>query len=261
MKLEDVFWSFLYGIVFYDWNKRKIGFKPRITLLNNPQEYHCLVLFDLLPSKLPQTKVSKIDVFLIKYLRSEKCNATDSYKELNKRLKKKHNSWAVWVASIAGILFFFFFFLLTCTNTTVIRLAGPVCKKQRILNRVTSQAAVTIANIDIKIRFIFCLSFVSSCSNISPYNWFKVSHGYILRPFHSKSNSMVKLLGEPSCKNKNKKWKHIQKLSRSQVLLPLGMHEWSSHCFAGDSPFIWPFITFCVICARSQMQSNLWFQN
>ena len=88
MKLEEVLWSFLYGIVFYDWNKRKMGFKPRITL-NNPQEYHCLLLFDLLPSKLPQTKVSKIDVFFIKYLRSEKCNAIDSYKELNKRLKKK----------------------------------------------------------------------------------------------------------------------------------------------------------------------------
>ena len=209
MKLEDVLWSFLYGIVFYDWNKRKIGFKPRITL-NNQQEYHCLLLFDLLPSKPPQTKVSKIDVFFIKYLRSEKCNAIDSYKELNKRFKKKkHNSWAVWAASIAGILFFFF--LVTCTDTTVIQLAGPVCKKQRILNRVTSQTAVTIANIDIKIMFIFCLSFVSSCSNISPYNWFKVSHGYLLRPLHSKSNSMVKLLGEPSCKKK-KKWKHISKV-------------------------------------------------
>lgn len=87
MKLEEVLWSFLYGIVFYDWNKRKMGFKPRITL-NNQQEYHCLLLFDLLPSKLPQTKVPKIDVFFIKYLRSEKCNAIDSYKELNKRLKK-----------------------------------------------------------------------------------------------------------------------------------------------------------------------------
>ena len=102
---------------------------------------------------------------------------------------------------------FFFFFLLTCTDTTVIRLAGPVCKKQRILNRVTSQTAVTIANIDIKIMFIFCLPFVSSCSNISPYNWFKVSHGYLLRPLHSKSNSMIKLFGEPSCEKKKKKKK------------------------------------------------------
>ena len=178
MKLEEVLWSFLHGIVFYDWNKRKIGFKPRITL-NNPQEYHCLLLFDLLPSKLPQTKVSKIDVFFIKYLRSEKCNAIDSYKELNKRLKKKQNSWSVWVLVLPV---FFFFFLLTCKNTTVIRLAGPVCKKQRILNRVTSQTAVTIANIDIKMMSFFCLSFVSSCTNISPYNWFKVSHGYLLRP-------------------------------------------------------------------------------
>ena len=122
---------------------------------------------------------------------------------------------------------FFFFFLLTCTDTTVIRLAGPVCKKQRILNRVTSQTAVTIANIDIKIMFIFCLPFVSSCSNISPYNWFKVSHGYLLRPLHSKSNSMIKLFGEPSCEKKKKKKNEntFQKLSRSQVLLPLGMHE------------------------------------
>ena len=125
---------------------------------------------------------------------------------------------------IAGILFFF---LLTCKNTTVIRLAGPVCKKQRILNRVTSQTAVTIANIDIKIMSFFCLSFVSSCTNISPYNWFKVSHGYLLRPMQSKSNSMVKLLGEPSCKKKQKQKqkKTFQKLSRSQVLLPVGIHE------------------------------------
>lgn len=75
-------------MVFYDWNERKIGFKPRITL-NNPQDYKCLLFFDLLPSKLPQTNVSKRDVFFIKYLRSEKCNAIDSYKELSKRLKEK----------------------------------------------------------------------------------------------------------------------------------------------------------------------------
>ena len=201
IKLEEVLWSFLYGIVFHDWNKRKIGFKPRITL-NNPQQYHCLLLFDLLPSKLPQTKVSKIDVFFIKYLRSEKCNAIDSYKELNKRLKK---SITAGQCEYLYCRYSFFFFLLTCKNTIVIRLAGPVCKKQRILNRLTSQTAVTIANIDIKIMSIFCLSFVSSCTNISPYNWFKVSHGYLLRPMQSKSNSMVKLLGEPSCEKKKKK--------------------------------------------------------
>ena len=144
--------------------------------------------------------MSKIDVFFIKYLRSEKCNAIDSYKELNKRLKKSIT------AGQCEYLYcrYSFFFLLTYTNTTVIRLAGPVCKKQRILNRVTSQTSVAIANIDIKIMSIFCLSFVSSCTNISPYNWFKVSHGYLLRPMQSKSNSIVKLLGEPSCKKKKK---------------------------------------------------------
>ena len=254
MKLEGVLWSFLYSIVFYDWNKRKIGFKPRITL-NNPQEYHCLLLFDLLPSKLPQTKVSKIDVFFIKYLRSEKCNAIDSYKELNKRLKKKHNSWSVWVL----VLPVFFFFLLTCKNTTVIRLAGPVCKKQRILNRVTSQTAVTIANIDIKIMSFFCLSFVSSCTNISPYNWFKVSHGYLLRPMQSKSNCMVKLLGEPFCK---KKKNTFQKLSRSQVLLPVGIHEWGViSLFCRWQPFHLALYYFlCYLCTKPR-QSNLWWQN
>lgn len=145
----------------------------------------------------------------------------------------------MWEAATAGILYF----LLTCTKTTIIWLAGLVCKKQRILNHVTSQTAVTIANIDIKSMFVF-----------HPTIDLKFYMAVFLRSLHSISNSLVKLLGVPSCK---KTENTFQKVSKSQVLLPLGMHKWGViSLFCSWQPFHLAFITFCVICAQSQCNQS-----